>query len=163
MAFQLWVQGPVQRGRSPRRQRLGSDRGHRFAVERRGGDAMALGEHLLGDIHHQLALEDEARVEDEGGDVLGLELVGQGVGEEDVGGLGLRVRVPRVVVCAVFEVWVVKVDTARHVAQARHVDDAGVRARGYDLLHEEVGEQEVANVVGGELELDAVGGLGVFF
>src|SRR6202012_5425066 len=53
---------------------------------------------------------------------------------------------------------VVEVDLADPVGAAGHGDDAG-GGRRLQLLRQEAGEGEVAEVVGAELELEAVGGL----
>lgn len=44
------------------------------------------------------------------------------------------------------------------IRKTAHTDDAGTSSRGEDLWHEQVGEEEVADMIGAELELDAVHG-----
>ena len=56
---------------------------------------------------------------------------------------------------------IVVVDSARLVAKARNVHDPSTLSGCEDLVHDEIGEQEVANVVGSKLHFDAVGSGGV--
>lgn len=73
---------------------------------------------------------------------------------EDVGGFGLRVGGPFVVHDAILESEVVVPHGAIAVRIGGHIDDA---AAGGEFAEDAVGEDEVAEVVGGELGLEAVG------
>lgn len=76
--------------------------------------------------------------------------------EEDVGRLALPVGRPGLVRPAVGEVVVVEPERADLVAAARGVDDARPGPGGEDLGHEGVGQQEVPEVVRGQLQLVAL-------
>lgn len=76
--------------------------------------------------------------------------------EQDVRGLGRTVGLPRVVVLrGVLVVRVVPADPRRDVPGGAEVDHARALV---EARHQQVGEQEVAEVVRPELELEAVGG-----
>ena len=47
-------------------------------------------------------------------------------------------------------------DTTRHIAEARDVDDTGAFGSSQDLWHKEVCQQEVPYVIGAKLNLEAI-------
>lgn len=84
------------------------------------------------------------------------QLLGKGYGEEHVGCLGLAICGPLVVRLAIIKVVVVLAHVAEAVAVAAHVDNTR-SFRRQQLVHDEVGEEKVAEVVGGKLALEAIG------
>ena len=99
---------------------------------------------------------DPARVHGEGAHALVAQALVEPDGEQHVGGLGPAVGHPRVVGLAL-EVGIVEVDVAEAVAGRREQHDAGA-AGGHQRGREQLDEQEVAEVVGAELHLEAVDG-----
>ena len=61
LTFKLRIQGRVQGGGAAGSEGLGgqSGRGHGVAVEGFFGNRLAVGEHVRGDVDHELALEDD--------------------------------------------------------------------------------------------------------
>ena len=77
-------------------------------------------------------------------------------GKKDVGCLCLSVTTPTIVVFAAIEVDIVQSAGSDHVAIAGEVDNAGVLPSGPNLGLDERRQQEVSEVVGGELRFDVV-------
>lgn len=81
----------------------------------------------------------------------------QGEAEQRIGRLGLPIRQPPLVVFALIEAGIRPADMSDAVHPAGDGDDARGRRR-QDLVHDQVGEEEMAEMVGLELALEPVFG-----
>src|SRR5581483_9986604 len=90
-----------------------------------------------------------------GGDAGAVEPAGELTREEDVGELGLRVDGEAAVVTGRLQVVEIETVARTLVRVGRDVDDPGRRTRAY-AVEEQVGEQEVPEVVDAERHLEAL-------
>ncbi len=77
-------------------------------------------------------------------------------GEENVGCFRLPVPRPPIVVFALIEIDIVQTTRSNHVAITGEVDDASILPGCQDFGKDKSREEEVAEVVGGELRFDTV-------
>jgi hypothetical protein len=110
------------------------------------------------------ARDNPSRVQRQTVQVLRAEAAGDAVGEVDVGGFGLAVGCPGLVGVRFREVEIVRAGWSYAVAEGGDGNDAGAGSgcgRGEEEGFEEVEEEEVGEVVGGELGFETVDGFAV--